>query len=282
MDGAGPERGDVLAPELRSRYPLADDLVARFDRDGHVEVPGLLPAELAERSRSAIAAEVARRNAETRPLEQRNTYDRAFLQITNLWRTDDAVAQFVLAPRFAGVAAELLGVDRVRLYHDQALFKEPGGGHTPWHQDASYWPLDGTSCITMWMPLVDLDPDMGGMVFASGTGRSGPLTEHRISDESDDAFAELFAESGQAISEPTAMRAGDASFHRGWTAHAALANRSDRMREVMTIIWYADGLEVLEPADAAQERDLRIWLPGCRPGEPAVSPINPLIDPPVG
>ena len=63
--------------------------------------------------------------------------------------------------RFAGVAAALLGVDGVRLYHDQALFKEPGGGPTPWHQDQVYWPLATDRTITMWMPLVDL-PDASG------------------------------------------------------------------------------------------------------------------------
>ena len=58
----------------------------------------------------------------------------------NLWAVDDAVKQFTLAKRFAKIAADLLGVDKVRLYHDQALYKEPGGGFTPWHQDQYYWP----------------------------------------------------------------------------------------------------------------------------------------------
>jgi len=31
-----------------------------------------------------------------------------------------------------------MGVQGVRLYHDQALIKEPGGKPTPWHQDYYY------------------------------------------------------------------------------------------------------------------------------------------------
>ena len=58
-------------------------------------------------------------------------------------------------------AAHLLGVDGVRLSHDQALFKEPGGGRTPWHQDQCYWPLDTDKTITMWMPLVDVPGEVG-------------------------------------------------------------------------------------------------------------------------
>lgn len=42
------------------------------------------------------------------------------------------------------------------MYHDQALFKEPGGGPTPWHQDRFYSPLTTENTVTMWMPLVDV------------------------------------------------------------------------------------------------------------------------------
>lgn len=40
----------------------------------------------------------------------------------------EIIQRFVMARRFAKVAAELMGVDGVRIYHDQALFKEPSGG----------------------------------------------------------------------------------------------------------------------------------------------------------
>ncbi len=67
-------------------------------------------------------------NTEKRSLKDRDTYGKAFLQIMNLWAVDDAVKKFTLAKRFAKIAADLLGVENVRIYHDQALFKEPGGG----------------------------------------------------------------------------------------------------------------------------------------------------------
>ena len=64
----------------------------------------------------------------------------------------------------------VVGVPGIRLYHDQALFKEPGGGVTPWHQDQGYWPFRGWGPVTMWMPLVDLTAEMGGsMSFARGS-----------------------------------------------------------------------------------------------------------------
>src|SRR5947209_7477366 len=84
---------------------------------------------------------------------QRDTYGKAFLQIMNLWERDEAVRRFALARRFGKIAADLMGVDGVRIFHDQALYKEPGGGFTPWHQDHIYWPLDTNNTITLWMPL---------------------------------------------------------------------------------------------------------------------------------
>src|SRR5208283_1432214 len=96
--------------------------------------------------------------AEATPLEKRDTYGKAFLKGMNLWVKDEGVKQFVLARRFAKLAAQLLGVDGVRVYHDQALLKEPGGGLTPWHQDQHYWPLATDKTITMWMPLADVTP----------------------------------------------------------------------------------------------------------------------------
>jgi len=263
-------------PELTTVYPVTDEQVAAFAADGFVRLAQVATREEAAAYRAPIATAVERLSTETRPLAERDSYGMAFLQVMNLWRHDPHVARFVLARRFAGVAARLLGVPRVRLYHDQALFKEPGGGYTPWHQDAMYWPLDGARCLTMWMPLVDITPAHGGLAFATGSHIDGPLSDIGISDASEEHFDRLLAERGTRVDEPVAMQAGDASFHSGWTVHRALGNSSTAMREVMTVIWFADGLPVLEPANGAQANDLATWLPGLAPGEVAASESNPV------
>ena len=267
-------------PELTTAYPVTDEQVAAFAADGFVRLAQVATREEAAAYRAPIATAVERLSTETRPLAERDSYGMAFLQVMNLWRHDPHVARFVLARRFAGVAARLLGVPRVRLYHDQALFKEPGGGYTPWHQDAMYWPLDGARCLTMWMPLVDITPAHGGLAFATGSHVDGPLSDIGISDASEEHFDRLLAERGTRVDEPVAMQAGDASFHSGWTVHRALGNSSTAMREVMTVIWFADGLPVLEPANDAQANDLASWLPGLAPGDLAASPANPVIPAP--
>ncbi|GGM90610.1 phytanoyl-CoA dioxygenase [Terrabacter tumescens] len=264
-------------PELTTAYPVGHGDVTAYRSNGHVRLAQVATREEAAAYRDPIAAAVERFSTETRPLADRDSYGMAFLQVMNLWRHDQDVARFVMASRFAGVAARLLGVPRVRLYHDQALFKEPGGGYTPWHQDAMYWPLDGSRCLTMWMPLVDITPDHGGLAFATGSHADGPLSDIGISDASEEHFDRLLAERGLVVDEPVAMQAGDASFHSGWTVHKALGNTSTQMREVMTVIWFADGLPVLEPANPARVGDLALWLPGLTPGDVAASDANPVL-----
>lgn len=258
------------------------DRTEYFREHGHVRVDGTLDAQDLEPYTQAIASEVERLRSNSAALDQRSTYGKAFLQLHNLWIRNDFIAQYVLAPRFAGVAAQLLGVERVRLYHDQALFKEPGGGHTPWHQDALYWPLDGSKCITMWMALDTLSSDMGLMSFADGSHRSGALSELHISDESHLDFERVLADGRFDLTAGSAMRPGDATFHQGWTVHRADANTSTSMRAAMTIIWFADGEVVQEPRNPAQERDRTQWLPGCEVGAEAASDLNPVIPVPVG
>ena len=59
----------------------------------------------------------------------------------------------VFSKRIAHIAQQLMEVDSVRLYHDQALYKEASGGITPWHCDQQYWPLASDKTVTAWIPL---------------------------------------------------------------------------------------------------------------------------------
>lgn len=258
-------------------YPLTSAQQAAYRADGHILIEGVCPPEEAAAFGRSITAAVKRLNRESRPMAERDTYGKAFLQTMNLWLDDPAVREFVFARRFAELAARLMGVDGVRLYHDQALFKEPGGGPTPWHQDEYYWPLDTSNTITMWMPLVDITPDMGVMQFASGSHKEGYVSALEISDASENFFNDFVKQRGLKISGPRAMCAGDATFHSGWTLHNATPNTTTRMREVITIIYFADGARVIPPDNPGRVNDLRTWLPGCKPGELAASELNPIL-----
>ena len=263
-------------PNLDSVYRLTTAQLVQYRRDGHILLRGVAsPAEAAAYEPS-ISAAVDRFTTEMRPLTERDTYGKAFLQVMNLWVRDEAVRRYVMARRFAKIAADLMGVNGVRIYHDQALYKEPGGGHTPWHQDEYYWPLDTDNTMTMWMPLVDITTAMGTLIFASRSGEHGYLSKIPISDESERYFQQYVEEQGFPLVTNGDMTAGDASFHSGWVLHSAPGNATGVMRKVMTIIYFADGARATTPDNPNRERDLQQWLPGVKPGDPAASKLNPL------
>ncbi|MFT3742832.1 MAG: phytanoyl-CoA dioxygenase family protein [Pyrinomonadaceae bacterium] len=264
--------------DLCGNYQLGEVDRKGFQADGHVLLRSVLTAKEIAAFAPAIHQASFRHNAETRDLDERDTYGKAFLQTTNLWRVDDVVKAFVFARRFAQIAADLLGVERVRLYHDQALFKEPGGGATPWHQDQYYWPLATDRTITMWMPLVDIDETMGMITFASGSHRDAVIENIAISDESDDILARYLEEKAYLVAKADKMAAGDATFHLGTTIHSADSNRSNRLREIMTIIYFADGARIARPENKHQQADLNAWLNGISTGEPADGPLNPILN----
>jgi len=263
--------------ELDAPYEVAPEDLAAFQRDGHVLCRNVLASDVVARIRPQIVEAAYERNNEARPLEDRDTYGKAFLQMENLWRTHPAVRSFVFSQRFGAIAARLLGVDAVRIYHDQALFKEPGGGPTPWHQDQVYWPLDGDRTVTMWMPLVDIPEQVGSMTFASGSHRIPRAADVVISDESEEQFDRFVAEHELQLTTYGAMSAGDATFHAGWTIHRAGANPGRTMREVMTVIYFADGMRAIEPDRPERANDLRNWLGGVEPGQLAASERNPIV-----
>ncbi|MGZ3813310.1 MAG: phytanoyl-CoA dioxygenase family protein [Mucilaginibacter sp.] len=262
-------------PGLDDFKVVPDDNLSEFKAKGHTLVKNILSKEEMAAYRPVIVDAADRYNTEKRKMEDRDTYGKAFLQIMNLWQNDEAAKKFVLSKRLAKIAADLMGVGNVRIYHDQALFKEPGGGPTPWHQDQYYWPIDTNNTITMWMPLVDIDVNMGMLTFASGSFDKGSIFDFEISDESESAFDDYVKKHNFPISRANTMKAGDATFHRGFTIHNAPGNNSDTRREVMTIIYLADGAKVSPPQHQWQKNDHAKWLMNKPVGELIDSDLNP-------
>lgn len=265
-----------MTSPLNTPFHVDAGMVANFERDGFVRIPGALDPRCVAEYGAIITRKTLELNTDDRPLVERSTYDRAFLQVMNLWRTDDIVRQFVFGKRLAGIAAALLGVRSVRLYHDQSLYKEPGGGITPAHADQYYWPLTSDRTVTVWIPLQDVPLDMGPLAFYCGSHRVAFGRDLSISDESEAAISREMEALGFPMDEaPYAL--GDVSFHSGWTFHRAGPNTSTRPRSVMTMIYMDADIRVADPVNAMQRSDLDQWLPGLVPGEAAASPVNPIL-----
>lgn len=264
-------------PELDHFKHPDPSCIDDYRKNGHVLIKSVLSPEEIAAFREVINEAAYQFNTEKRKMAERDTYGKAFLQIMNLWEVDEQVRKFTLAKRFAKIAAELMGVKNVRLYHDQALYKEPGGGFTPWHQDQYYWPLDTDNTITMWMPLIDITEEMGMLTFASASQKLGFVGNMAISDESESVIEKIIKEKQYPVSRVKSMQAGDASWHSGWVLHSAPGNLSQTTREIMTIIYFADGARITKPVNEHQEQDRQRWLGNGLPGTPAASVFNPLL-----
>lgn len=265
-------------PSLDSEYPITEEQIASFRCDGHIHLPGVCSAEEISAYFDVIVGGARAAFPPQPPEEKRTTYEQAFQQTLNLRLHDPGIRNFVLAPRFAKIAAQLVGAQGMRLYHDQALFKAPGGGFTPWHQDQYYWPLATNGAIGLWMPLRDVPLEMGAIRYVTGSHKAGFLGQHEISDESQRVYDRYIEEQSLPIwSAP--LKAGDCLLHSAWTLHGAGANATDQLREAMVIAFYPDGTLVDDLSNANRVEDAKVHLGGKQPGELADSAMNPVVFP---
>ncbi len=261
---------------LEMPFSLSPEQVNFFRENGFIKLKKVLSPEVIHYMNETISAEVARLNTQYLPIEQRDTYGKAFLQIMNIWTRSATVKEIVFSKRLAKIATELMGVNGVRMYHDQALFKEPGGGHTPWHADQYYWPLSNDNTITAWIPLQETGLELGPLEFSA---KSQQLQEGRTLKISDDSEAliqkKLTLNDFKKVVE--SFDPGEVSFHNGWVFHRAGANNTNRMRKVMTVIYMDKDMRLKYPENENQQADWDTWCPGATVGEVINTPLNPVL-----
>ncbi len=262
--------------DLSSTYPVTAVQASRYRKEGHIFLPGVAAPEEVAWYRPFIMSffEDAARTLDAHT--RRNDPASLYREVSNLWRRSETVRGLVFAKRFARLAAELMGVRAVRLFHDQAHVKEPGGPPTPWHKDHFFWPLATHHTVKMSLALCDISTTMGALVFASGSNHGRLFPEVPFAKNLQEVFTWVIRNHG--IPTPSyPMSAGDATFHSGDTLHSALENSTTRRREVLTIIYYADETRIMVPDHAHRWADLKEFLPGLNPGDFAASELNPVL-----
>ena len=261
---------------LRTPYVLTTEQIDFYEKNRFIKLKNVLSSEVVAFFNEAISEKVAEMNNEKTPLVERSTYGKAFLQLFNLWREDERVKALIFSERVAKIAADLMQTEGARLYHDQALFKEAGGGITPWHADQYYWPLETDKTVTAWMPLQATPLEMGPLEFSASSHQIVTGRDLGISDESEQKIQErLRVTDFQHIIEPFDL--GEISFHSGWVFHRAGANATNEARKVMTIIYMDKNMLLKSPENDAQLNDWNTWCPGAKVGEVIDTELNPLL-----
>jgi ectoine hydroxylase-related dioxygenase (phytanoyl-CoA dioxygenase family) len=197
---------------LDQPYPLPFRAIEFYQKNRFIKLKHVLNGETLAFYEECISTKVAELNRKSDPLDSRDTYGKAFLQIFNLWREDPEIKELVFSKRLAGIASALMQVEGVRIYHDQALYKEAGGGITPWHANQYYWPLSSERTITIWIPLQEVNLEMGPLEFSAGSHQITEGRELSISDESEEKIRQkLRVTDFPHVVEPFVV--GELSFH---------------------------------------------------------------------
>jgi ectoine hydroxylase-related dioxygenase (phytanoyl-CoA dioxygenase family) len=154
------------------------------------------------------------------------------------WLVDSKLRELVYDPRLTEPAAQLLGVERLRFWHDQVFYKPAmHPGVVPWHQDYSYWTrVAPAKHITINLMLDDADEKNGCLQFIPGSHRWGLLPSLPF-DSPLEKIRELLTPEQAAKFQPqfAPVPAGSATFHHSHTLHGSAGNQSNRPRRALVI-----------------------------------------------
>lgn len=201
---------------------LAPETIDSYRANGFVHLPDVLDAD-----------EVARyRDAAARAYDQEAGLDpdnQMFKQVVNIWQRDEDLRDLTLHPGLADLATQLAGMP-LRIWHDHLLIKPPHNGTpTEFHQDAPYWPhANARHSLSAWIALVDVPVERGCMTFLPGQQDRRDIRPIDITDARD-----LFEAAPDLAYLPRVtvpLRAGDVTFHNGYTPHTANSNDTDDFR----------------------------------------------------
>jgi phytanoyl-CoA hydroxylase len=228
---------------MRSNVTQAQ--IDHYQENGFVVIKNFLsPRELAT-WRAAVDDAIGRRGQqrvlghEEKPNEDAY-YNNVFIQRVNLWMDNEPIRQLMLDKRLGKVAATLAGVEGIRIWHDQALIKQPWANPTGWHLDNPFWSWFSRDAISLWVALDDVTVQNGCLYFLPGTHKTARYDNSGIGENLSDIF-KIYPEWGKVHAVPAEMKAGSCSFHNGLIAHGAGPNMTPGWRRAMTCGFMPDG-----------------------------------------
>jgi phytanoyl-CoA hydroxylase len=172
--------------------------------------------------------------------EDADYFGKVFDQLLNLWQTSAAIRELMLDARIGQMAAELAGVQGIRIWHDQALFKRPWANPTAWHLDTPFWSFSDRNAISIWIALDNATYENGCLYFIPGSHKITGFDKITIGKNMDSIF-DVYPQLSKSSSTAATMKAGSCSFHNGLTVHGAGPNMTSGWRRAMTCAYMPDG-----------------------------------------
>jgi ectoine hydroxylase-related dioxygenase (phytanoyl-CoA dioxygenase family) len=214
-------------------------------RDGVVCLRGLLGERDLSDARAAYEWSLAN------PSPSANTYqggDGRFYQDLANRKAQPVYRDLVHATPAADACAALWGAPDVWFMYEQVFLKEGGDTRrTPWHQDASYLPVDGEQIAVVWI-CFDAIAAEHSLEFVRGSHR-GPMYDGSAFDPKDDT-APIYGdgslprlpniEANRAAWEIVsfAVEPGDAVVFHPALLHGGAATRRDMRRRTLSLRFF--------------------------------------------
>ena len=225
-------------------HHVSAEEISFYQENGYLVRHDFLTADELELWRENVGEAVAERGdrklADGRLREEDNYYARVFAQRINLWTDHDGMRRLMIDDRLGKMAADLAGVEGIRIWHDQALIKPPWGNPTAWHLDNPYWSFSSPDAISIWVALDDVTKDNGCLYFIPGSHKTATYDNVDIGSNIGGLF-DAYPQWGELDAVAVEMKAGSCSFHNGLVAHGAGANMTPRYRRAMTCAYMPDG-----------------------------------------
>ena len=253
--------------------------IVRYEQDGAICLRGLFKPWL-----RLLEEAVDRNISDPGPLGTR--YGKAehkgtFHGDRYMWTFDAAFRDFVLHSPAAAVAGALMRVDKINLFYDHLLVKEPGAeAPTPWHQDLPYWCVSGDQTCSIWLTLDSIGRDNGPLEFVRGSHRW-----NRQFQAMDFKFTETYSDELESLPDIDGDRSayeilswdmapGDCIAFHGLAVHGSPGNASGtRRRRALSTRWLGDDITYREHPRVTKP----IREPGLKPGDPMDCDLFPVV-----
>jgi len=227
---------------------LTQEQITFYREHGFIVLHDFLTPDELEEWRAGVVEAVANRAGASLPdgrwkrdeAHSDDYYQRVFVQRLNLWMDSPRMRRLILDERIGRMAADLAGVEGIRVWHDQALIKQPWANPTAWHLDVPYWSFSSRNAISLWVALDDATLQNGCIYFLPGTHKHATFDNVGIGPNIGELF-KVYPDWAQIEPVAAEMKAGSCSFHNGLVAHAAGANMTPRWRRAMTCGFMPDG-----------------------------------------
>jgi len=292
---AGRPEGGPGADGWESRLPLepirpvTDDEVERFWTDGVVLLRGILPIVWIDALAEPLELTITRGESVDLGAMAVSPGDAgqgaavpAFTAGVDHWRTDATFADFSLRSPLGPIVAALLRSERVSLWEDSVLVKEPGSPfETRFHTDAAYFHATGEQICTVWVPLDAAAPDNGMIRWVTGSHLDPVdyrpnlfVTDEPLDGTGGSVVPDVLGTPELAERVVTfEVEPGDITVHHARTIHGAYANASATQRRRAISVRYAGDGTVFSPVPGGLAKAHHAGMRAGDPLDPQACPL---------